>query len=46
MSKMNVENGNLNISVDGTDRTFDQNFVASAIHDKLYGMAYRKTRNV
>jgi len=44
-STMSVKNGQLEITVDGDALKLDQEFVTRAIHDKLYNVSYRKTRN-
>ncbi len=35
----------LNITVDGDELKLGEDFLRKAIHDKLYNVAYRKTRN-
>ncbi len=42
---MKIEKGLLVITVDGTSHSFDEDFMKKCIHDKLYNMSYRKTRN-
>ena len=42
---MKIEKGMLVIKIDGDEMKLDEEFLHRAIHDKLYNIAYRKTRN-
>ena len=42
---MKIKENMLVITIDGYEMKLDEEFLHRAIHDKLYNIAYRKTRN-